>query len=70
MTSFRFTSPKPIFEASRRVEAGEFITIARGKTLVAKLVPIVHKGKREFGAMRGQVQHGPEFFEPNNELDP
>jgi prevent-host-death family protein len=54
-----------------RVEAGEVITIVRGKTPVAKLVPIVHKGKREFGAMRGKFSIGPEFFEPlpNDELD-
>jgi prevent-host-death family protein len=55
-----------------RVEAGEVITIARGKTPVAKLVPIVRKGKREFGTMRGKFSIGPEFFEPlpNAELDP
>ena len=47
-----------------RVEAGEVITIARGKTPVAKLVPIVRKSKREFGAMRGKFSIGPEFFEP------
>jgi prevent-host-death family protein len=54
-----------------RVEAGEVITIARGKTPVAKLVPIVGKSKREFGAMRGKFSIGPEFFEPlpNDELD-
>jgi len=54
-----------------RVEAGEVITIARGKTPVAKLVPIVRKSKREFGAMRGKFSIGPEFFEPlpNDELD-
>ena len=54
-----------------RVEAGEVITIARGKTPVAKLVPIVRKSKREFGAMRGKFSVGPEFFEPlpNDELD-
>jgi prevent-host-death family protein len=54
-----------------RVEAGEVITIARGKTPVAKLVPILRKGKREFGAMRGKFSVGPEFFEPlpNHELD-
>jgi prevent-host-death family protein len=52
-----------------RVEAGEVITI--GKTPVAKLVPIVRKSKREFGAMRGKFSIGPEFFEPlpNDELD-
>jgi len=47
-----------------RVEAGEEIIIARGKTPVAKLVPVAPKGKREFGAMRGKVDIGPEFFEP------
>ena len=54
-----------------RVEAGEVIVIARGKTPVAKLVPIAAKGKREFGAMRGKISIGPEFFEPlpPDELD-
>ncbi len=54
-----------------RVEAGEVITIARGKTPVAKLVPAVSKGKREFGAMRGKFSIGPEFFDPlpDDELD-
>ncbi len=47
-----------------RVEAGEVITIARGKTPVAKLVPAVPRGKREFGAMRGKFSIGPEFFDP------
>ena len=54
-----------------RVEAGEVIIIARGKIPVAKLVPIAPKGKREFGAMRGKISIGPEFFEPlpADELD-
>ena len=54
-----------------RVEAGEVITIARGRTPVAKLVAISPKPKREFGAMRGQISIGPEFFEPlpEEELD-
>lgn len=47
-----------------RVEAGEVITIARGKIPVAKLVPAVPKGKREFGAMRGKFSIGAEFFDP------
>lgn len=47
-----------------RVEAGETITIARGKVPVAKLVPVTAKGKREFGAMRGKFAIGPEFFDP------
>ena len=54
-----------------RVEAGEVITIARDKTPVAKLVPVVPKAKREFGVMRGKISIGPEFFEPlpKDELD-
>ena len=47
-----------------RVEAGEVITIARRRTPVAKLVPIAPKPHREFGAMRGQISIGTEFFEP------
>jgi prevent-host-death family protein len=54
-----------------RVEVGEVIVIARGKTPVAKLVPIEAKGKREFGAMRGDISIGLEFFDPlpDDELD-
>ena len=47
-----------------RVESGEVITIARGKTPVARLVPVARKAKREFGSMRGKISIGPEFFEP------
>jgi prevent-host-death family protein len=54
-----------------RVEAGEVITIVRGRTPVAKLVPVIRKGKREFGAMRGKICIGPGFFQPlpDDELD-
>jgi prevent-host-death family protein len=52
-----------------RVEAGEEIIIARGTDPIAKLVPFgppVPKstGKRQFGALRGKLSIGPEFFEP------
>ena len=48
-----------------RVEAGEEITLARGKQPVAKLVPYHPVApKREFGALRGVVSVGPAFFEP------
>ncbi len=47
-----------------RVEAGEVIIIARGKIPVAKLVPVAPKAKRQFGALRGKISIGPEFFEP------
>jgi prevent-host-death family protein len=48
-----------------RVEAGEEIVLARGKEPVAKLVPFKPiKKKRRFGALKGTVSVGPEFFEP------
>jgi len=55
-----------------RVEAGEEIVLARGKEPVAKLVPFrPPASKRRFGALRGTVSVGPEFFEPlpAHELD-
>jgi antitoxin (DNA-binding transcriptional repressor) of toxin-antitoxin stability system len=53
------------------IEAGEVITIARDGIPVAKLASLARKGKREFGAMRGKLSIGPEFFEnlPGDELD-
>jgi prevent-host-death family protein len=47
-----------------RAEAGEEIIIARGRTPVAKLTAVVPKGKRVFGAMRGEFTIAPEFFDP------
>ena len=48
-----------------RVEAGEEIILARGKQPIAKLTPYVPlRSKRQFGALRGVVTVGPEFFEP------
>jgi antitoxin (DNA-binding transcriptional repressor) of toxin-antitoxin stability system len=48
-----------------RVEAGEEIVLARGKHPIAKLVPFVPApATRQFGALRGTVTVGPEFFEP------
>jgi len=39
--------------------------VARGKHQIAELVPYHPVGpKREFGAPRGVVSVGPEFFEP------
>ena len=54
-----------------RVEAGEEIIIARGKLPIAKLVPFQPPPKtRQFGALRGVITVGPEFFEalPEQEL--
>jgi prevent-host-death family protein len=46
-----------------RVEAGEEIVIARGKTPVARLTPIRSPpALRRFGAMKGVVSVDPEVF--------
>jgi prevent-host-death family protein len=48
-----------------RAEAGEEVIIARGRKPVIRLVPIAEpEPKRQFGAMKGKVWVGPEFFEP------
>lgn len=48
-----------------QVEAGEEIILARGTKPIAKLVPFQPQPvKRQFGALRGVVSVGPEFFEP------
>ena len=48
-----------------RVEAGEEIILARGKQPIAKLVPFQPSPtRRRFGALRGLISIGPEFFEP------
>jgi antitoxin (DNA-binding transcriptional repressor) of toxin-antitoxin stability system len=48
-----------------RVEAGEEIVLARGEHPIAQIVPYQPVGaKRQFGALRGIVSVGPEFFEP------
>jgi prevent-host-death family protein len=49
----------------RKASNGEEIIIARGSKPVARLVPVGEvKGKRQPGALKGQLQVGPEFFEP------
>jgi prevent-host-death family protein len=53
-----------------RVEAGEEIVIARGKTPIARLTPIRGlPAKRQFGAFKGVVSVGPEFFEPMTDAE-
>jgi prevent-host-death family protein len=53
-----------------RVEAGEEIVIAGGKSPIARLTPIRHRpAARRFGAMKGMVSVGPEFFEPMTEAE-
>jgi prevent-host-death family protein len=49
-----------------RAEAGEEVVLARGKDPVAKIVPVTSKArpKRKFGALKGKIRIGPEFFDP------
>lgn len=48
-----------------RVEAGEEIVIARGRTPVARLVPLEKpKPKRQFGSLKGKIKVTEAFFEP------
>jgi antitoxin (DNA-binding transcriptional repressor) of toxin-antitoxin stability system len=49
-----------------RAEAGEEIVLARGKAAVVKIVPIAapSKPQRKFGALKGKIKIGPEFFDP------
>jgi prevent-host-death family protein len=59
------TAKTTLSQLLARVEAGEEIVLARGKQPIAKLVPF-HPApiKRRFGALRGIISIGPEFFEP------
>jgi prevent-host-death family protein len=60
---------------SRLIEqacAGEEIVIARDNQPMVRLVPVeAREPRREPGSLRGQVEIGPEFFEPlpPDELD-
>ena len=62
------TAKTTLSQLLARVEAGEEIILARGKVPIAKLVPFQPRPtKRQFGALRGIVSIGPEFFEPLTE---
>jgi prevent-host-death family protein len=53
-----------------RVEAGEEIVIARGRTPVARLTPIRSPiPERRFGSLKGLVSVGPAFFEPMTDAE-
>ena len=47
-----------------RVESGEEIVLARGRSRLPGWCRIAPPAKRQFGALRGIVSVGPEFFEP------
>ncbi len=64
------TAKTTLSQLLARVEAGEEIILARGKEPIAKLVPFQPAPpKRQFGALRGILSVGPEFFEPLSEQD-
>ncbi len=54
-----------------QAEAGEEVVIARRGQPVVRLVPCEPRGKRRFGAMKGQIRINDDFFEPlpEEELD-
>lgn len=59
------TAKTTLSQLLARVEAGEEIVLARGKEPIAKLVPFRPRtAKRRFGALRGIIGVGPEFFDP------
>lgn len=59
------TAKTTLSQLLARVEAGEEIILARGRQPIAKIVPYHPPApKRRFGALRGIVSVGPEFFEP------
>ncbi|WP_158749203.1 type II toxin-antitoxin system Phd/YefM family antitoxin [Acidobacterium sp. S8] len=48
----------------QKAERGEEVVIARGKTPVAKIVPIKKGKRRNLAIFKGKFKVGPEFFEP------
>jgi len=66
------TAKTTLSQLIARAEAGEEIVLARGNQPVAKIVAIEPApSKRQFGAYRGKISIGPEFFDPlpDEELD-
>jgi prevent-host-death family protein len=48
-----------------RAEAGDEVVIARGKTPVARIVPVrARPPRRKFGAMKGRARVTAAFFDP------
>jgi prevent-host-death family protein len=45
-------------------ERGEEVVISRRETPVVKIVPVQQPKKRVFGALKGKIDIGPEFFDP------
>jgi prevent-host-death family protein len=56
---------------SKLIEAalsGEEVVIAKGSTPVVRLVPVA-RGAFQIGMLKGQLGHGPDFFEQQDEAD-
>lgn len=59
------TAKTTLVQLIARAEAGEEIVVTRGAKPVDKIVAIEPDfGKRQFGAYRGKISVGPEFFDP------
>jgi prevent-host-death family protein len=64
------TAKTTLAELLARVEAGEEIVLARGKTPIAKLTPYAPPVQpRRFGRLKGKISIGPEVFEPLPEAE-
>jgi prevent-host-death family protein len=48
--------------------AGEEVVIAKGSTPVVRLVPVA-RGSFQLGLLKGQLGHGPDFFEHQDAAD-
>jgi antitoxin (DNA-binding transcriptional repressor) of toxin-antitoxin stability system len=46
------------------VEKGATFVVTRHAIPVARLAPVSQRPSRKFGALRGKIDIGPEFFEP------
>jgi prevent-host-death family protein len=56
---------------SKLIEAAlacEEVVIAKGSTPVVRLVPVTH-GAFRIGLLKGQLGHGPDVFQPEDEAD-
>ena len=47
-----------------QVEGGEEVVIARNGKPVARLMRVQEQGKRQFGALKGQIKIDDSFFDP------
>lgn len=62
--SVRETKPN-LSRLLQKAERGEVVTISRGSTPIARLVPVQRQTRdRQPGSLKGILQVGPEFFAP------